>query len=313
MPLSAHQIDMRRHGIGASEIAAVNNLSPYQKPIDVYLEKLGEAKRETTEAMELGNELEPIICRRALRKLGLRDALYGETRAHPREPIALATPDFLLPERPRAALQCKSVTARMLSHWGDDLDDRGVPLYYVAQVQQEMEVWDLDVVYVAALMAGYETRVYEVKRDRDVGQALVESARRFWDDHVAPRVPPPVDGSRSAEEWLRRRYPRHTDAVLEADADITALVETFREACVAKAKADRLRKLYEQRIKELMGSAAVLKGDGWKITWREQKGRVSWQKVAAELGAAEELIERHRAPTARFFRAPAGWAEEDEE
>lgn len=311
--LNAKQQEMRRHGIGASEIAAVNNLSPYQKPIDVYLEKRGEAKRETTEAMELGNELEPIICRRALRKLGLRDALYGETRAHPREPIALATPDFLLPERPGAALQCKSVTYRTMHHWGEELDDRGVPLYYVAQVQQEMEVWDLDVVYVAALMAGYETRIYEVRRDAEVGRALVESARRFWHDHVEAGVPPPVDGSRSSEEWLRRRYGRSTDTVLEADADVAALVETFREACVAMGKAKRLRTLYEQRIKELMGGASVLKGDGWKITWREQKGRVSWKDVATELGASEDIIGRHRAPAARVFRAPNGWSDEDEE
>ena len=62
----------RRKGVGASEIAAVCGFSKWGGPHSVWRDKTGRGEPiEESEAMSLGHELEELIVRRALAKLGL--------------------------------------------------------------------------------------------------------------------------------------------------------------------------------------------------------------------------------------------------
>ena len=55
-------LEARRHGITASEIAAVLGLSPYESPYSLYWRKLGELPaQDDTLAMALGRHLESFV------------------------------------------------------------------------------------------------------------------------------------------------------------------------------------------------------------------------------------------------------------
>jgi putative phage-type endonuclease len=318
MTLTPEQLELRKNGIGASEIAAVAGVSPWDSPIDIYLRKVGEAVVEENEAMQLGHDLEPIICRRALLKLRARgvevgDAIYGDTCVHPSEPWAMATPDYWVVAKPnnRALLECKSVGYRMIHHWDDAYeDDRGVPDYYLAQVQWQMLVCDADVTYVAALLGGRDLRVFDVRRDREVGDALLETGRRFWFDHVVARRPPPVDGSWGAERYLRSRFPTAKSVTLNAEGELLEAAEEMYEARKAMAAAKRRDDLASQRLRELMGEASVLRvGDDY-VTWRGERSRIDWEAAARAAGVTDAEAERYRPAPHRVLRLPRAWGHE---
>ena len=87
--LTQAQIDIRKTGIGASEIGAVAGLSPYAGPLDIYLRKLELVEDNAGEAALWGQRLEPIIAEEYERRTGIKLS-QGETRRHPKEPWIIA-------------------------------------------------------------------------------------------------------------------------------------------------------------------------------------------------------------------------------
>lgn len=313
MPLSPAQLEQRKQGIGSSEIAAVAGLSPptWDGPVAIWLEKTGQGQpKPSNDQTEMGSEVEPILCRWAIAQLGLPEALYGETRAHPNHPWALATPDWIV-RKPRVILETKNIGYRMLHHWDLDADDdRGVPDYYLAQVQWQLEIWDHELAYVAGWFGGRDRRLFRIERDREVAQALLEVADYFWNHHVLKRIQPPVDGRTATDRWLADRFRAARDTVMVAGAEVEAAVAELRHARAAHADADLKRAIAEQRVKELMGPHTVLESSLGTITWRTDRwGRVAWKEVVKEAGDAipRELIEKHRSPPGRRFLPPREW------
>lgn len=262
MSLTPEQIEMRKTGIGASETPMLVGESPHGGAIDVYLRKLGLAQEMQTDAQELGNLLEDGIVRWYEKKVGATCS-PATTLRHPHAPISLATPDRFVNGRQKL-LQIKLVGTWMAWHWDGDRP----PPYVLVQVQKEMEVADVDLCDVAALIGGTDPRIYQVERDRELGAALVDIDADFWAAHIAPRIPPAVDGSRSATEMLKILHPRHAERRLEVTPDLSELVEQLRISARAETLAARQYLLAEQRIKAIMGDAQSARGDDWTITWR---------------------------------------------
>lgn len=262
MSLTPEQLEMRKTGIGASETPMLVGESPHGNAIDVYLRKLGLAQEVHTDAQELGNLLEDGIVRWYEKKVGATCS-PATTLRHPRAPISLATPDRFVNGRQKL-LQIKLVGTWMAWHWDGDRP----PPYVLVQVQKEMEVADVELCDVAALIGGTDPRIYQVVRDREMGEALLEIDADFWTTHIAPKIPPPVDGSRSATEMLKRIHPRHGERKLELTPDLSALVEELRTSARDESSAAKRYMLAEQRIKTMMADAQSVRGDDWTITWR---------------------------------------------
>lgn len=308
--LTAEQLEMRKSGIGSSEIAAVVGVDPFKRPIDIYLDKLGLAEpRADNEHTDIGNELEDSVARMALKRLGQKTAKYGTTVRHPTLPIALATPDFILD--PAAILETKSVGYRMMHHWDPDVsDDSGVPAYYLCQVQWQLEVVGVDLAHVAVLLGGRDFRVYRIERDLDLGQALLDQAWDFWTHNVIAREPPPVDGSYSADRWLQKRFSKVGADFVKATPEHQALVVQLKASRAALARAEKEAAVAEQRVKEVIGEAAGIESDLGVVTWkRDRWGRTSWKDVATEMKAPEDLIQKYRSQPERRFLVPRLWAE----
>lgn len=307
MPLSSAQLGQRKKGIGSSEIAAVCGLSPWDGPLAVWLDKTGRAEpKPSDDRMDMGGELEPIICKRALKRLDLPEAIYGETRAHPDHPWALATPDWIV-RKPLRLIETKSIGWRMMHHWSEDAeDDRGVPDYYNCQVQWQLLVWDVDVAHVAAWIGGRDLRVYTIQRDREVGQALLEIADTFWHKHVLADVQPPVDGTLSSDRWLQKRFGRATERKLVADADAEAIVAAFRQAKIAEREAKARSAALANQVKALMGEASALDTSYGTITWKQDRlGKVRWGDLLRSL--PREQVDPFRSEPGRRLLCPKSW------
>lgn len=212
-------LERRRTGIGGSDVAPILGLSPWATPLDIYLEKRGEAPpKEETEEMLWGNLHEPHIRSEYARRTG-REVAIPEMLVHPKHPFAIANLDGLT--RCGRVLEIK--TAKRPDGWGEDGSDE-IPEAYALQVQHYLMVSGREVADVAALIAGSDFRLYEVEADRELHEMLLEAESAFW-QRVVDGVPPEP---RTYEE-AAALFARAPKAAVEADDEVfgawTSLVD----------------------------------------------------------------------------------------
>lgn len=303
MALTKEQIEIRRTGIGASEISAIAEMNPYRGPIDTWLEKTGRAApHEETERGEVGHHLEAFALALYTKRTGNKLFRPKVTLRHPEHEHMLASPDALGRHDDLGA-EAKIVGWRMAHHWADDT----VPDYVRLQCLQNMAVtgrsrWD-----VVALHGGTDLRVYRIERDHDTEAALAEMIELFWADYVVPDRPPPVQDPEQRRRYLRTRYPgsEATRCRLVGDAVIAGAAARLREL------DDELDDLKAERA-ELTDALCAIVGDDYgieghwgKFLWYPVRGAPAWKDIAEELAGgavSTDIIERHRGEASRTAR-----------
>jgi putative phage-type endonuclease len=262
-------LEARQAGIGASEIAAVMGISPYDSPFSCWWRKRNGWAADVTEEMSAGTRLEPIIAdwfaERAIDADGeptmtVRPAgLYRHTE----RPWQLATPDrlLMLPREDRPArfrcgalLECKA--AFSWDGWGEPGTDQ-IPVHYRAQALWQMDTVGVDLVHVA-VFSGLSFRSYLVRRDEKDLAAMREAGRRFWQSLIDD-TPPDVDDHSATLPILRRLHADIEDREQEIPAHIA---EGWQRAKRFTSLAKRVEAKYTAQLRDHLGTAktAVLAG-----------------------------------------------------
>lgn len=240
----------RRKGVTASEIPIVLGLSPWQSAFSLYWQKIEGTRVEETPAMLAGRLAEPAIVtwfeQQYPHLLPVPAGLYAQED----RPWQLATPDRLLyhGDTLAALLECKYLI-NSFDGWGVAGSD-DIPVQYRAQVLWQLDVLDLDLVYVAA-WHGAEFRTYQVHRDEQDLRVMREAGRRFW-QRLQDQDPPPVDDHPATLDTLRVLHPKLADRDQEVTA---ATVNGYTRATTLTRNAERLRRLFESRLRDEMGDA----------------------------------------------------------
>ena len=267
--LSPEQHALRATGITATDVVTLAGLNPYRgaSAHTIWMSKMGmEAPRQDGEPLQLGHALEPITLAFLARRRSLTLA-PAATVVHPEAPTHIATPDAFVEGAVarEGVAEVKAVGLHNAGMWGEE--DGTVPDHVLAQCAWQMHVTGLPVAWVGALI-GTEVRTYRVERDGDLEAALVETADRFWRDHVQSKRPPTPDGSDGAAKMVRELVGRPRDGMVAASADAEGLAAAY-------FALDREKRLAEQRLEEtrelLMlacGAHEGLKGDGWRLLFK---------------------------------------------
>lgn len=304
MSLTAEQIAIRAHGLGASEAAAVLELSPYQQPIDVYLRKRGLAEEWTGNgATEVGDALEDSLRALYTARTGRRMDRVGLTLVHPEHPEILASPDGLSPDED-AGLEIKVVGLRMAHHWGEEGLD--VPDYVDVQARQCMAVtgrsaWDV------GRLIGTDFAVVRIERDLELEEEMLAALCAWWADHIVANIPPAASDPDAKRRWLRTRYPgsSRTACVQSSDPAVAEALRWLAYAKQVQADAERAEKQIQNALGELIGDEygieVPLVG---KLLWAPRRGSTSYKGIAEELSGGaipEAMIEKHRGAPGRTF------------
>ena len=293
----------RRSYLGASEIAAVAGLHPWSSPLDVWAAKTGR-KTDDLDSMAamIGRELERPILEKlyaptAKVVLGypgtLRDAEESWAAASP-DAIALpdvaeiAPPPLVDPDVIRLSIEsgkahgveCKVVGFNTAHRWRDPMDGEDQPPPdVVMQCQWQMRILGpkITIVKVPALF-GTEFKVYTVKRDDEMIEALIGIGRKFWHEHVLADVPPDTFvGSKSESDLIRDLFPQKAP-LRGASAEEIQLAEDYHRASAEARAADREKQRIAAALKMAIGeSEGVDGGPTVKATWKTQKGRVDYK------------------------------------
>lgn len=264
--LTDKQLADRAQGIGGSDVAAILGLSPWKSPLDVYLEKTGEAVPvEANERMLWGQRLEGLVADEYARRHDRQVRRKRQTIVHKRYDWMRANIDRIVIELNRD-LECKTTGERNADLWGEPGSDE-IPELYMAQVQHYLIVRDREVIDVAVLIGGQEYRDYTVEADAEIRDMLVEEEHRFWHEHVLAGVPP---APRTTEE-AARLWPKHTDASVIADDLLAKIIEDLKGLQEKRKRLEAEEKAAKLEIQQHMGEAGtLLDPDGQKplVTWK---------------------------------------------
>ncbi|MBK8006730.1 MAG: YqaJ viral recombinase family protein [Gemmatimonadetes bacterium] len=281
--LTAEQMVRRAQGITATDVVALCGLSRYRSPLDVYLEKKGQRPSTTSVPARIGNRLEPVICELyaeerpdvALREVG--------TLAHPDIAWALATPDReVLAGDDAWLLEAKSRSYRTAVEFGEPGTDQ-VPPDVLAQVHWQLFVTGKARCDVAVLVDAHDFRVYQVAADAEATGMLFAVAEDFWLGHVLRDVPPRVDGSASAHEFLAERFRTHTDELTLATPEQEEWIAWLRETRARLKELELAESKLVAQLKEAIGErAGLVSAAGHKITWKATRDSevVDWKAFA---------------------------------
>lgn len=248
----------RRAGLGGSDIAALSR----GKLWTVYADKIGLAvPTPETDAMRRGHGLEAFLRGEvAHRHPAWRITQRHAILQHPTEDWALGNVDGLIrAEDGPAILEIK--TSRQ--PWPD-----GVPEDYQAQVQWYLAITGAPWALLAVMFGDFTQAEYTLVADRTTQAALMQLGRAFW-RRVVDRVPPPLNGSAAARDWLLAQYPPRPDRPqpVAFDAETAGLVDRYRAAQaltqIQKAAIDVLG----AQLRAAIGDAPGGLTDTHRVTW----------------------------------------------
>lgn len=274
MSLTPEQIEIRRKGIGGSEIGAVLGLSRFGSPLSVWLDKKGLRSFEGNAMTEWGERMEPVALAWYAERVGEAFERTPMTFAHPSAP-AVATPDAFASNGPgeRAHALVEVKCPRFLDgEWGPDGSSR-VPHGYALQIQwtdMVLRATGLDFARLRIVaMAPGDLRIYEIPRDLELQAMLLKEATAWWERHIIADVAPPLDGSEVASDWLRQRFPKVEKKELrKATPRESLLLDALQIAESEKAVAEHDYALARQLVEEAIGGSEGIESDIGRVTWK---------------------------------------------
>lgn len=272
-------LELRKHGIGSSEVAAILGLSPWCTPYQLWMIKKGLAEpKEETFAMRAGLYLEDAVSRFFSDATGhtiIKASGSNWIAIDPERPYLRVSPDrtyWLCDAKHnrtgKGICECKTTQLKV--------DADCLPPHWLCQLQYQLGVTGLQHGALAWLSQGRDFGYREVDFDPAYFEWMATEVTNFWHRFIEGNEVPDVTDV--ADVLLRN--PRHTDGkVLVADDEMLDAVKTINRIKPRISTLDSRKKDAEAAIKKRMGDAEVLmpkEGGKPLATWRTGKDRVSF-------------------------------------
>ena len=274
----------RRASVGASEVAAVMGLSPFNTALDIYKSKSGIDKHFDPLLAFVGHASEPIMHEWVEKFSGvpvkLEPAFMARSVAFP---FLHASFDRVSND-PFVTWQFKTASAWTGHKW-----DEGIPTDIRVQVQAEMLVAGTSRAAVVVWIGGREFRLFwEPRDDRFIQDHMIPALTEFWGNLERGIAPKPSTLGELAEAW--------PDDAAEMEAPEVAL-EWIEKRAFLLASAKEMTEEADQ-IKQTLGEYMLDAGvdtfthEGRKLlTYKKQKGRASFDAAALKRDRPELVAE----------------------
>ena len=196
-------LELRKKGVGGSDVGAIMGLNEYRSILQVYKDKVGESKEVVDNVyVRKGKDLEelirnyyvvPELAKQGYKVLPVKHTLINEAYPWLRANIdGIAIPEGGNYEK-NIVIEIKWVSEWGAQKWGGDLY-KGIPPSYYAQVQEYLAITGARMAIVCALFdSNWEMKYYKISRDEVFITSLLKQTKQFMDLNVGMRIPPKVD------------------------------------------------------------------------------------------------------------------------
>ncbi|MCF0187918.1 MAG: YqaJ viral recombinase family protein [Bacteroidaceae bacterium] len=262
-------LEVRKSGIGSSEVATIVGLNPWETPYQLWRRKVGldEPKPENF-AMKAGHYLEDAVSRFWADETGKeiikRSATDWIIRDNDR-PFLQVSPDrtYWLGESRRneakGILECKTTQMKV------DKDD--LPKYWFCQVQYQLGVAGYAEGSLAWLCSGREFGYQDLKFVPDFYEGfLLPEVERFYTDCIIGGQEPDI----ITVQDVMLKYNRHTAGkMVEISDEVFEAYQNLKEVRREMDALDERKEELEATIKMAFGDAEAISYGGTTIaTWK---------------------------------------------
>lgn len=266
-------LSLRKEKIGSSDAAVVMGISKWRTPLQLWSEKLDlTPPQQVNDAMRRGTELEPIA----------RDLFCDQLQIKMIPKVFIN--DFQIASfdgvsncnRMAVEIKCPNKIDHEMAQQSK------VPNHYYPQVQHQMIVLDIKEMYYMSYYKEDNWTIFQVKRDDDYCEKLLDKEREFWQYLHTLESPPLCDRDyteRYDEEW-------HIKA---------------SQWNKANQELKQIEKIQEELRKDLikLADGKNCKGAGVKISSSVRKGGVDYLNIPL---LKEMNLEQYRKPSTTIWR-----------
>lgn len=272
---------LRAKSLGGSDVGALLGLSKYRSAVDVWMEKSGKeiAVRDSL-PLRFGQFAEEFVASEYALSTGLSLGSHDAAVIHPEYQYMHGHIDrFVLDGNlplingdgkitASRILECKTANPFAQSEWGEVGSDQ-VPLSYLVQCVWYMMLTNIDRTDLAVLFGNADFRIYEITRDLELEQMVLERAITFWEDHVLKDIHPPA----SSESDYKTLFGKSTlSKSIEAPAQTYELIKKLKSLNEQVEQYEAEISQIKQSIMGRMQDAEILTFDGQTLaTWKSPK------------------------------------------
>lgn len=268
-------LELRRNSIGGSDASTVMGLNPYSSKLTLFADKKGLLpEKEDTERMKLGRDLENYVAQRFSEETGKKVKRSGYMWQHPMYDFITVNVDREI-DGEDSFLEAKTT----MNYEKHDYDSGEIPPYYYAQCVHGMAVTGCEKAYLAVLVFGKGFYWFEIKRDENEINALIDNEVTFWQTYVAQDRPPLADGSESSMDTLTKLYPTgdsNSTQVMGMDDAMRNYIELGETIKRLKAQQDEVK----AQLCQSLGDRSIGIGQDYSYSWKNQvSSRVDSKKL----------------------------------
>ncbi|MDX3109714.1 YqaJ viral recombinase family nuclease [Nonomuraea angiospora] len=326
-------LEVRRQGIGGSDVAAILGMDKRRGPLHVYLDKRGELEERREPKLDRsarrGQKLESLVAELFAEETGLTVADSPGTLQHVDHPWMLVNIDRAVFEQQGGelcgdggVLECKTRTWRsarsedwrgeeppdgpaIQAFWGDAVT--GYRKAWVAGLVDDDFVW------------------FQLQYDQELIDHMVEMVGNFWHNHVLAGVPPEPGDLDATDELLSHLWEVKADSMRffspEEVAEADKLIARRRELLDERKTLKRELGEIENKLKARLGDAEIALAPGRELySWKRngnfapKRFREAHPRLAAQYQKRIDVLDvdalkthqpdKHRAFRARVLRVP---------
>lgn len=272
-------LHLRKSGIGGSDASAILGFNRWKSAFQLYIEKTSDFVEEiNNEFIYWGNVLEDVVAQEFAKRTGKKVQRVNRMLRHRDYPFMTANLDRRIVGE-KAILECKTTSTYNNQAW----DGEDVPAAYICQLQHYLAVTGYEKAYIAVLIGGNNFVWKEVERDDEFIELMIEREKDFWENHVLANVPPAIDGSSSASEFLAKMYPQDDGSAIMLDEQMNTVIEAIESLKAEEKQLETQRKEYENQLKMTLEDAAEGHSNRFKVTYKTiTSNRIDSKRLKAE-------------------------------
>jgi putative phage-type endonuclease len=258
-------LELRRLGIGGSDVGAIAGYNPWRSPIHVYLDKIGKGEEvEQNEPMYWGKVLEDVVAREFVNRTGLKVRRKNAILKSKKWDFMLANIDReIIGEK--VGLECKTTNAFSRTAW----EDGRVPEDYLLQCQHYMAVTGYEKWWIAVLIGGNSFVMNCIDRDNVMIEKMIELEENFWKGNVLAKNPPFIDGSDACTDLMKIMFPdSDKDSEIELSEDALSWIEQYERASLDEKDAKFRKDEAGNNIKYMLGENEIGRVGDRLVTWK---------------------------------------------
>jgi putative phage-type endonuclease len=276
-------LELRRQGLGASDMAAVMGVSPYKTPYQLWAEKTGMTpEQKVGDAARRGVILEDAVGQYYEQERGVKLRKSNGIVRLKKHPRIMASLDRTIVGETKGIVEIKTSASPRWSMWP-------VPPEVMIQVHVQMGIVGAEWCDVVALLGGLVFKIERVEFDAQLWAEIQRSAMLFL-EAIDSKTPPQLEALDAQAYAIAT--PQESDEFVEADSSLENVYRQLREVNAELHFLEEKKGSLEIILKEAIGNKAGLAGAGWTVYWKQARPSqvTDWKMVAQAAGALPSVI-----------------------